>query len=113
MAHNAAAAAFKDPRFEPVSLSEYAELEVHISVLSEPRHLPVSSRQELLERLRPDVDGVILQQGSHRATYLPSVWQQLPDPEQFLSELRRKAGLPGKGWSTEMQVSIYTTCEFS
>lgn len=113
VAHNAAAAAFKDPRFEPVTLTEYAELELHISVLSEPRRLPVTSRQDLLERLRPGVDGVILQQGGHRATYLPSVWEQLSDPEQFVSELRRKAGLPREGWSAEMQVSIYTTCEFS
>ena len=55
----------------------------------------------------------VLQQGSHRATYLPSVWEQLPDPDRFISELRRKAGLPAAGWSEEMQVSIYGTCEFS
>jgi AmmeMemoRadiSam system protein A len=113
VAHNAAAAAFRDPRFEPLALEEYAELELHISVLGEPRQLDVQSREELVQQLRPGLDGVILQQGSHRATYLPSVWAQLPDPEQFITELRRKAGLPRAGWSEETKVSIYTTCEFT
>ena len=113
VANNAAAAAFKDRRFKPLRQKEFADLDVHISVLSPARPLPVKSRQELLEKLRPGVDGLVLQEGSHRSTYLPSVWETLPDPDQFVSELRVKAGLPKEGWSKTIQVSTYSTEEFS
>jgi AmmeMemoRadiSam system protein B/AmmeMemoRadiSam system protein A len=113
VAHNAAAAAFRDPRFQPLSRAEYPDLELHISVLSAARRVATSSREELVQILRPGVHGLILQQGPHHATYLPSVWEQLPDPEQFIGELRHKAGLPREGWSDRLQASVYTSCEFS
>jgi AmmeMemoRadiSam system protein B/AmmeMemoRadiSam system protein A len=113
VAHNAVAAAFRDSRFKPLRASEYPEVELHISVLSRPAPLAVNSRQELASRLRPGVDGLVLEERGHRATYLPSVWSQLPDPDQFVGELRRKAGLPREGWSNETRVSIYQTEEFS
>ena len=93
-------------------MDEFADLDVHISILSPVRELAVGSREELLEKLRPGLDGLILQEGKHRATYLPSVWEKIPDPQQFVSELRAKAGLSKEGWSEAMQVSIYTTEEF-
>ncbi|MEP5762939.1 MAG: AmmeMemoRadiSam system protein B [Halieaceae bacterium] len=112
VAHNATSAAFKDPRFKPLGAHELSALELHISVLSEPQPVAAGSRQALLDYLEPGIHGLILQQGRHRSTYLPSVWKMLPEPEQFLSELRAKAGLPKSGWSDAIQVSVYTTEEF-
>lgn len=113
VAHNALSAAFKDPRFKPLTQAEYPGIELHISVLSPARSIDVASREALLEFLRPGHHGLILQQGSKRATYLPSVWEKIPEPEQFVSELRAKAGLSRDGWSDDMEVSIYTTEEFA
>lgn len=111
--HNAAAAAFQDPRFKPLHAAEFAGIELHISVLSQPQPVAVASRAELLTMLQPGKHGLILQTGKQRATYLPSVWETLPEPEQFVRELRAKAGLPREGWSDNTQVSIYHTEEFS
>ncbi|MDE0759850.1 MAG: AmmeMemoRadiSam system protein B [Pseudomonadales bacterium] len=112
VAHNAIAAAFQDRRFKPLTLQEFTKVDVHISVLSPPHEVDTRAREELIARLRPGIDGVILQQGHHRSTYLPSVWEQIPDAEQFIGELRVKAGLPRDGWSEQMKVSLYTTEEF-
>ncbi len=113
VAHNAQAAAFKDPRFSSLSHDEYELVDMHISVLSQPQPLKVASREELIEKLRPGIDGLIIKEGSFQATYLPSVWDQLPDTEQFVTELRRKAGLDPEGWSDHTEVLTYTTEEFS
>jgi AmmeMemoRadiSam system protein B/AmmeMemoRadiSam system protein A len=110
--HNANAAAFKDPRFQPLQMQEYADIELHISVLSAASLLEVASRDELVEKLKPGIDGLILQQDNQRATYLPSVWEKIPQPQQFVSELRKKAGLDAAGWHEDMQVWTYTTEEF-
>jgi hypothetical protein len=111
VAHNAQAAAFKDPRFSPLTLEEYRAIELHASILSKPQPLDVDSKEALLEIIRPGRDGIILDEGGRRATYLPSVWQQLPDPEMFIRELRRKAGLNPDQWN-QCQVMRYTTEEF-
>jgi AmmeMemoRadiSam system protein B/AmmeMemoRadiSam system protein A len=113
VAHNAISAAFKDKRFKPLTLEELPQVDIHISVLSRPWSIEVESREDLIQQLRPGVDGLILQDGNHRSTYLPSVWEQIQDPEKFVSELRVKAGLPRDGWSESMQVSLYTTEEFA
>lgn len=113
VAHNAGAAAFRDPRFRPLSEEEYTRVDLHISVLSPARELGLTSREALVEFLEPGVHGVILEQGGRRATYLPSVWDKLPDPEIFIGELRAKAGLAREGWSSDTRVSVYTTEEFS
>lgn len=113
VAKNAQSAAFRDPRFAPLTLAEWASISVHISVLSPPEPINVSSREALLKVLRPGVDGLILEDGIHRATYLPSVWEQLPEPDRFVTELRRKAGLPGEGWHTGTRLQRYSTFEFS
>lgn len=111
--YNAQAAAFKDPRFSPLSPREFKNIELHLSVLSPTEPVVVASRQDLLGIIRPGIDGLIIDDRGHRATYLPSVWDQLPDPEQFISELRVKAGLSRSGWSEDTQVFRYTTEEFS
>lgn len=104
---NAAAAATRDPRFPPVSASELATLRIEVSVLSAPVPLGTSSEAEVLARLRPGVDGVVLSLGSRRATFLPQVWDELPDPVEFLRHLKRKAGWPATFWSEDMVVETY------
>jgi len=90
---NAKAAAFNDPRFQPLRTEELEDLEIEISLLSTPRTLGYSDRADLKSKIRAGIDGVILQQGQHQATYLPSVWEQLPTFEQFFGTLCQKAGL--------------------
>ena len=111
VASNAQAAAFDDHRFTPLTLEEFQEVELHASILSTPETLNVSTRQELIDMIRPGQDGLILEEQGKRATYLPSVWSQLPDPEQFVSELRKKAGLAANEWD-QCIVQRYTTEEF-
>ncbi len=110
---NAVGAALRDPRFFPLRPVEVVGLHVHISVLSALLPLTVSSEAELLAQLRPGVDGLLLERGACRGTFLPSVWETLPDPRDFLAELKRKAGLPRDYWSAEIRVSRYTTESFS
>ncbi|WP_456408398.1 AmmeMemoRadiSam system protein A [Thiolapillus sp.] len=113
VAENAFSAAFKDTRFSPVTSSELDQLEIHISVLSPPEPVAFSSEEDLLRQIRPGKDGLILQDGYYRGTFLPSVWEQLPSPEEFLAHLKIKAGLPPNYWSDSLQVSRYTTESFS
>ena len=112
VAHNAQAAAFKDPRFKPLTFDEFQNVDLHISVLSVPEILSLSSREELIAKLRPGIDGLIIEYEGKRATYLPSVWSQLSDAETFVSELRRKAGLKVGEWHPDTIVHRYTTEEF-
>lgn len=112
VAENAFAAAFRDPRFPPLRAAEMADLELHVSVLTPAVPLVFGSEQELLAQLRPGIDGLILQEGSARGTFLPSVWESLPEPAQFLAQLKRKAGLPTNHWSERIQVYRYETEAF-
>jgi uncharacterized protein len=109
VAKNAYAAAFDDPRFSALTRVEFERLHVHISVLSTLEPVKFVSESDLIRQLRPGIDGVLLEAGSHRATYLPSVWESLSDPQVFLRELKRKAGLDPDYWSTDLQVQLYTT----
>jgi len=112
IAENAFSAAFRDPRFEPVTEQEYASLDYHISVLNDPVDLPVRSEAELIEKLAPGKDGLILEEGFHRGTFLPSVWESLPNPRDFVRHLKMKAGLPASGWSDSYRVQRYHVEEF-
>ena len=105
---NAVAAALHDPRFAPLTARELDETVVEVSVLSAPAALPAADEAELLARLRPGVDGVVLSACGRRATFLPQVWEQLPDPADFLARLRRKAGLPADYWGRDVIVETYT-----
>lgn len=109
---NAYAAAFSDPRFPPLTADELDGLEIHLSVLSVPEPVAVASEADLLARLRPGVDGLILDDGLHRGTFLPAVWDTLPRPAQFLGQLKLKAGLPLGYWSDQIRVARYTTESF-
>jgi len=112
VAHNAHGAAFRDSRFPPLCADELAGLELQISVLSPLEPLGVQSEAELLARLEPGVDGLVLADGERRGTFLPAVWEQLPDAPDFLRELKRKAGLPLQGWDAAYRVWRYTTESF-
>lgn len=109
VASNAYGAAFRDMRFSALTWPEYERLDIHISVLSLPEPMQFSSEAELLAQLRPRVDGLIIEEGHHRGTFLPSVWEQLPDPREFLRNLKHKAGLPPDYWSSRLRVQRYTT----
>ena len=104
---NAIAAAFRDPRFPPLAVDEYEAVSVEVSLLSADERLRVRDEADLLARLRPNVDGVVLEYGHHRATFLPQVWESLPEPRDFLAALKRKAGLPADFWSPQMNVARY------
>ncbi len=95
---NAINAAFRDPRFSPLKSSELGEIDIEVSVLTEPKVLEHTDGDDLLERLRPGIDGVIIRHGFASATFLPQVWEQLPDKEEFLCQLCLKAGLPAHAW---------------
>ena len=110
---HARAAAFSDPRFPPVTLDELADIVISISVLGKPRVISFKDEEELIEQLRPAEDGLILQEGAKRGTFLPSVWESLPQPRQFLQQLKRKAGLAPDYWSDSLEVSRYRTQSFS
>jgi AmmeMemoRadiSam system protein A len=104
---NAVAAAFRDPRFAPLDASELAHTSLEVSLLTPEERIEVASEEELIARLRPGVDGVIIEFGRHHATLLPQVWEQLQDPRNFLAALKLKAGLPEDFWSSGMLVSRY------
>ncbi len=106
---NAYAAAFSDPRFEALTHGQLGSLNISISVLNPAEELRFDSEAELLEQLRPGVDGLILQLGRQRGTFLPSVWASLPDKQQFLVQLKIKAGLSGDFWSEDIRAYRYTT----
>ncbi|MCF7970772.1 MAG: AmmeMemoRadiSam system protein A [Methylococcaceae bacterium] len=107
IAENAFAAAFRDYRFPPVTAAEYAQLEIHLSILTKPELMSFYSEEDLLRQLRPKVDGLILQEGSQRGTFLPSVWESLPEPHDFLHHLKQKAGFNPSYWSDSIKVFRY------
>ena len=101
-------AAFHDPRFSPLGKRELDTVQIEVSVLSEPVLLAYTDADDLLARLKPGVDGVIINKGSASATFLPQVWQQLPQPEPFLSHLCLKAGMPADQWRKgDLKVRVY------
>jgi AmmeMemoRadiSam system protein A len=110
---NARAAAFRDPRFPPLAKEELPRVAIEVSLLGPAVPLPARSEAEALARLRPGRDGVVLEYSGEvgrrgaSATFLPQVWEQLPEPASFLAQLKRKAGLPPSFWSPEIRLSTY------
>ncbi len=111
IAENAVRAAFHDPRFPKLSLDEIKAhlVHVHISVLSPQAPMSFTSEADLLSQIRPNRDGLVLQDQGQRSVFLPSVWESLPDVRLFLNQLKRKAGLPETHWSDTVQVWRYAT----
>jgi AmmeMemoRadiSam system protein A len=110
---NAINAAFHDPRFRPLSNNEFPRVKIEVSILTEPAPLSFSDANDLVMKLRPGIDGVIIKKSFHQATFLPQVWEQLPDKSSFLSHLCMKAGLDGDAWKKErIDVYIYQVQAF-
>lgn len=108
---NARSAALSDPRFSPVTPEELSSIVVEVSVLTVPKPLEYSSPEDLLKKIRPNEDGIILKSGHNQSTFLPQVWEQLPDKIQFLTHLSLKAGLPPDGWKRS-SVKRYSAIHF-
>ena len=105
--HNAEAAAFRDPRFSPLRADEYNQIQIEVSVLSPLTPLSAQDETTAIDQMRPGVDGIVLQCGNHRGTFLPQVWDSLPEPKRFLVELKRKAGLAPEFWSDDVRLYRY------
>ena len=104
---NAVAAALQDPRFPPVRLEELGDLHIEVSVLSIPQRLEYDDVHDLVAKLRPGVDGVVIERGWNRATFLPQVWEKVPDAHQFLQHLCSKAYLPVDAYR-DADLDVYT-----
>ena len=110
---NAIYAAFKDSRFTPLTRDELSRIDIEISILTLPEKVIYKDIQDLISNLIPGVDGVIMGKGHHRATFLPQVWDQLPEPEAFLTHLCTKAGLPAREWEKgELLLHTYQVFSF-
>jgi AmmeMemoRadiSam system protein A len=110
---HAVAAALEDPRFSPVAQTELSRIKLEVSCLTAPHPLEYSTSEDLLARLHPHVDGVILKSDFRRATFLPQVWEKIPDPEDFLDHLCAKMGAKSSLWrNTKLQVYVYQVEEF-
>jgi AmmeMemoRadiSam system protein A len=110
----AAQSALFDPRFEPVRPGELDEIEIEISILTPPRKLSFSNPEDLPKLIRPGIDGVTLYRGMYRATFLPQVWERIPDPIMFLEMLSQKMGLDRNAWKKPgIEAEVYQVEEFS
>ena len=105
---NACNAAFRDPRFKPLSADELPVTRVEVSLLTAAEAMQFSSEADALAQLRPDIDGIIFSAGSHRSTFLPQVWEQLPNPADFMAHLKQKAGLPATYWGSDVKLERYS-----
>ncbi len=110
--HNARAAAFQDPRFAPVTVREMQALRIEVSLLGPASRIAAVDEAALLRQLQPGVDGLVLQWRGQRATFLPQVWEQLPEPAAFVGALKRKAGLPDGFWAADLQCARYGVRQF-
>jgi AmmeMemoRadiSam system protein A len=110
---HAIAAAFQDFRFPPVQASEMKDISIEISYLTQPELLSYENPEDLLSKLRPNIDGVVIQDGMRRATFLPQVWEKIPDPTEFLNQLCMKMGAAHDLWrKKKLQVKTYQVEEF-
>lgn len=110
---NAINAAFRDPRFPPLTKEEFDRIDIEISILTSPKELSYTDDKDLLKKLKSGIHGLIIKKGPCEATFLPQVWEQLPNKEEFLSHLCLKAGLSADSWKTEkLQVSTYQVQAF-
>jgi AmmeMemoRadiSam system protein A len=110
---HAIAAALQDYRFPPVQAEEINDIEIEISYLTHPEVLKYENPIELPKILRPSIDGVVIRDGMRRATFLPQVWEKIPDPEEFLEQLCMKMGSPANLWRRKkLDVMTYQVEEF-
>ena len=110
--YNAFASAFRDHRFAPVQEQELNDLHIGISILTPKQRMAVKTEAELLANLRPGVDGLLIDSVRYHATFLPQVWEQLPEPTRFLAHLKQKAGMPADVWPEDMVCYKYQCIHF-
>ena len=110
---NAVAAALRDPRFAPMRARELVGTVIEVSVLGAAQPLAARAEADVLAQVRPREDGLVIAWRGQRATFLPQVWEALPDPVDFLRELKRKARLPADFWASDLQVSTYRVEKWS
>jgi AmmeMemoRadiSam system protein A len=113
VARTAFQAAFRDLRFNPLARNELGSIRLEVSVLSPLEVLPVTDEEDLLDSLVPGTDGLVIVEGERRATFLPKVWESLPEPRQFLTALKNKCGLPGDYWSERLEFLLYRTTSYA
>ncbi len=106
--YNAYSASFEDPRFNSLTQTEIQKLKIHIAILGQTEPLKFHSENNLLQQLRPGVDGIVLSDGNRKATFLPSVWGHLEQPKEFVEQLKVKAGLSKDYWSHTITFERYT-----
>ena len=111
--HNAFASAFMDSRFPKLAQQECGRLEISISLLSDLEALLFDSESDAAAKLRPGIDGLMIEQAAFRGTYLPSMWETVPDPGEFLKGVKVKAGLPRDYWSASLKLWRFTAETFS
>lgn len=109
---NSVAAAFRDPRFPPLTQREFPRVRIEVSLLSALTLLTFADENDAMSQLEPGVHGVALEYGSSQATFLPQVWEELPDPAEFLAQLKRKAGLSETFWANNLQLRVYTVAKW-
>ena len=107
VAENALAAAFRDPRFAPLERDELARTRIEVSLLAAAQAIDFVDEDDAIAQLRPGIDGLILSYGSRRATFLPQVWETLPEAHRFVAQLKLKAGLPADFWSPGISLARY------
>lgn len=112
VAANAVAAAFRDPRFAPLREEEFAVTHIEISLLSVLQPLQARDEAHALAQLEPGVDGLVFQYGHHQSTFLPQVWEQFAEPQEFLAHLKYKAGLPPDFWDPQVKLQRYTVSKW-
>jgi len=110
---NAIGAAFQDPRFPPLEKEELENIRIEISILSDPEPMIFLDEADSLSKLVPSIDGIIFECGSHRSTFLPQVWEQLPTPRMFMAHLKQKAGVTADFWSNDVMLYRYRVQKFT
>jgi AmmeMemoRadiSam system protein A len=113
VAYSAFRAAFRDPRFAPLAKTELVVVRLEVAVLSPLESMSVANETDLIDQLRPGTDGLVILAGGRRATFLPKVWESLPDPRKFLAALKVKCGLPDDYWSEQLEFQRYRTTSYA
>ena len=113
VADNAVGAALRDSRFSPLTADELAQVHIDVSVLTSPDFIEVRDEADALQKIRPGIDGVIFFNGCRKSTFLPQVWEQLPEPAAFLARLKEKAGMPADFWGPSVMLATYQVEKFT
>ena len=112
ISHNAYHAAFEDPRFARVSAVDVDNVSVHLAILGPLQEMEIAEEGELLQKMRVGTDGIVLDDGARRATFLPAVWEKIPDPAMFIAQLKRKGRFGADEWPASMHVYRFEVEEF-